>query len=308
LGHDKLELELGRCRTATARDCRLTRKRSYYQQACGRSSGLAQGVASSALRSPRVSSSQEAARIGFAIASARSASFPRAVRTQLSMARRPSEDELRQYGGSFDLREVKRLNFSGQQICDLGPISRMLGLLTLDLSNNLLTSLKGIECLVSLRHLDISGNRLQSLRGLDALKMLESLSAVDCGVQQLQPGVIPFLSALPQLKQIRFRPYGASPLPPLCKEPGYPEVLLQNLPALEQCDQLRIVLRGPARPELLETDFVSETEIRIPERTPWRIADLELPGTGVTAKTRLDVEKRFAAVLSECKAKCESAS
>ena len=73
------------------------------------------------------------------------------------------------------LRELRRLDLSGNALADLSPLGGLTALESLDLSDNDVADLWPLAGLAALRRLDVSGNRVEDLSPLGGLGHLEVL-------------------------------------------------------------------------------------------------------------------------------------
>ncbi|XP_051976122.1 leucine-rich repeat-containing protein 61-like isoform X2 [Xyrauchen texanus] len=144
--------------------------------------------------------------------------------------------------GEFDLESILFLKLINLGIYDLGCVGECINLERLDLSGNNITNLGPLSPLRRLLVLNLSANRISNLEPLSSCESLQSLN--------LSGNVIPSvdnlhaLKSLWKLESIRLKDNMYNYTNPVCKNSSYRTLLLEMFSNIKVLDGERVVGRG----------------------------------------------------------------
>uniref|UniRef100_A0AAV2JRR0 Leucine-rich repeat and coiled-coil domain-containing protein 1 n=1 Tax=Knipowitschia caucasica TaxID=637954 RepID=A0AAV2JRR0_KNICA len=134
---------------------------------------------------------------------------------------------------------LRHLDLSSNSISHIEGLSALTSLRTLNLSCNLITKVEGLNGLVNLTRLNLSYNQINNLTGLLYLHGPQyKLNHLSLHSNQLDSidHLLQCLLGLHTLKEVVLYKDGADN--PLCRSPGYREIVFQSLPQLHVLDGL----------------------------------------------------------------------
>ncbi|KAK7944708.1 hypothetical protein WMY93_000436 [Mugilogobius chulae] len=150
---------------------------------------------------------------------------------------------------------LRHLDLSSNSISHIEGLSSLTSLRTLNLSCNLITKVEGLNGLVNLTRLNLSYNQINNLTGLLYLHGLQyKLNHLSLHSNQLDSidHLLQCLLGLHGLKEVVLYKDGAEN--PLCRSPGYREIVFQSLPQIHVLDGLD-QLGNPREPRVHKLDI-----------------------------------------------------
>lgn len=150
---------------------------------------------------------------------------------------------------------LRHLDLSSNCISHIEGLTSLTLLRTLNLSCNLITKVEGLNGLVSLTRLNLSYNQINNLTGLLYLHGPEyKLNHLSLHSNQLDSidHLLQCLLGLHSLKEVILSKDGADN--PLCRSPGYREIVIQSLPQISVLDGLD-QLGNPRHPRMHKLDI-----------------------------------------------------
>ncbi|KAI3374789.1 hypothetical protein L3Q82_021344 [Scortum barcoo] len=134
---------------------------------------------------------------------------------------------------------LRHLDLSSNCISKIEGLSSLTSLRTLNLSCNLITKVEGLNCLVNLTRLNLSYNKINNLAGLLYLHGLEyKLKHLSLHGNHLNDidHLLQCLLGLQSLREVTLSQDGKHN--PVCRSPGYREIVMQSLPQISVLDGL----------------------------------------------------------------------
>ncbi|XP_072296908.1 leucine-rich repeat and coiled-coil domain-containing protein 1 [Eucyclogobius newberryi] len=157
--------------------------------------------------------------------------------------------------GLTNARHLRHLDLSSNSISHIEGLSSLTSLRTLNLSCNLITKVEGLNGLVNLTRLNLSYNQINNLTGLLYLHgpqhKLNHLSLHSNRLDSIDH-LLQCLLGLHSLKEVVLYKDGTDN--PLCRSPGYREIVLQSLPQIHVLDGLD-QLGNPREPRVHKLDI-----------------------------------------------------
>ncbi|XP_031149817.1 leucine-rich repeat and coiled-coil domain-containing protein 1 [Sander lucioperca] len=134
---------------------------------------------------------------------------------------------------------LRHLDLSSNCISKIEGLSSLTSLRTLNLSCNLITKVEGLNGLVNLTRLNLSYNQINNLTGLLYLHgagyKLKHLSLHSNHLDNIDH-LLQCLLGLQSLREVTLSQYGRDN--PVCRSPGYREIVIQSLPQISALDGL----------------------------------------------------------------------
>ncbi|KAF1383661.1 hypothetical protein PFLUV_G00134170 [Perca fluviatilis] len=134
---------------------------------------------------------------------------------------------------------LRHLDLSSNCISKIEGLSSLTSLRTLNLSCNLITKVEGLNGLVNLTRLNLSYNQINNLTGLLYLHgagyKLKHLSLHSNHLDNIDH-LLQCLLGLQSLREVTLNQYGRDN--PVCRSPGYREIVIQSLPQISALDGL----------------------------------------------------------------------
>lgn len=134
---------------------------------------------------------------------------------------------------------LRHLDLSSNSISHIEGLSSLTSLRTLNLSCNLITKVEGLNGLVNLTRLNLSYNQINNLTGLLYLHGPQyKLNHLSLHSNQLDSidHLLQCMLGLHSLKEVVLYKDGADN--PICRSPGYREIVIQSLPQISVLDGL----------------------------------------------------------------------
>uniref|UniRef100_A0A8C6TE19 Leucine-rich repeat and coiled-coil domain-containing protein 1 n=1 Tax=Neogobius melanostomus TaxID=47308 RepID=A0A8C6TE19_9GOBI len=150
---------------------------------------------------------------------------------------------------------LRHLDLSSNSISRIEGLSSLTSLRTLNLSCNLITKVEGLNGLVNLTRLNLSYNQINNLTGLLYLHGPQyKLNHLSLHSNQLDTidHLLQCLLGLHNLKEVVLYKDGADN--PICRSPGYREIVFQSLPQISVLDGLD-QLGNPREPHVHKLDI-----------------------------------------------------
>ncbi|RXN03863.1 isocitrate dehydrogenase [NAD] subunit mitochondrial isoform X2 [Labeo rohita] len=144
--------------------------------------------------------------------------------------------------GEFDLESILFLKLRNLGIYDLGCIGECINLERLDLSGNNITNLGPLSPLRRLLVLNLSANRISNLEPLSSCESLQSLNVAGNVIPSVDN--LHALKSLKKLESIRLKDNTYNYSNPVCKNSTYRTLILEIFPNMKVLDGERVVGRG----------------------------------------------------------------
>ncbi|KAG1938112.1 leucine-rich repeat-containing protein [Pimephales promelas] len=136
--------------------------------------------------------------------------------------------------GEFDLESILFLKLRNLGIYDLGCIGECVNLERLDLSGNNITNLGPLSPLRRLLVLNLSANRISNLEPLSSCESLQSLNVAGNVIQSVES--VHSLKSLRKLESIRLKDNTYNYTNPVCKSSSYRTIILEMFSNLKVLD------------------------------------------------------------------------
>lgn len=136
--------------------------------------------------------------------------------------------------GEFDLESILFLKLRNLGIYDLGCIGECVNLERLDLSGNNITNLGPLSPLRRLLVLNLSANRISNLEPLSSCESLQSLNVAGNVIPSVDN--LHALKSLRKLESIRLKDNTYNYTNPICKNSSYRTLILEMFPNLKVLD------------------------------------------------------------------------
>ncbi|KAF4095246.1 leucine-rich repeat-containing protein 61 isoform X1 [Onychostoma macrolepis] len=208
--------------------------------------------------------------------------------------------------GEFDLESIMFLKLRNLGIYDLGCIGECINLERLDLSGNNITNLGPLSPLRRLLVLNLSANRISNLEHLSSCESLQSLNVAGNVIPSVDN--LHALKSLKRLESIRLKDNTYNFTNPVCKNSSYRTLILEIFPNMKVLDGERVVGRGSDLYQLckdiddtIKAGMYKNGQLpELPETKPWvddGFWEIKRSNNAIVD----EAYKQFSDVLHECR-------